>query len=129
VGASLSVQADGRILVADYSYNSSGNLDFSVIRLNADGTLDTSFIGDGKATVDVGGYYDYGQSLTVQADGKIVVAGVSDSDFGVIRISADGTLDATFGALASGAPNPLRPWAVQRPTPKGRRLLCSTPAW
>ena len=58
-GNALTLQADGKILVAGYSQGSS-NYDFSLIRLNADGSLDTSFDGDGKAIIPVGAFTDIG---------------------------------------------------------------------
>ncbi|SEI76937.1 delta-60 repeat domain-containing protein [Azotobacter beijerinckii] len=101
-GRSLSVQPDGRILLAGHSYTSdSGTYDFSVIRLNADGSLDTSFGSDGKATFDLG-RDDYVYSMAMQPDGKILVTGRSDNgsddNFGVIRLNVDGTLDTNFGS-------------------------------
>ena len=100
VGRSVTVQPDGKILVAGYS-NSGINYEFSLIRLNADGSLDTSFDGDGKLLVPVAiGYYDVGNSVTVQPDGKIIVAGYSfngsNQDFSLVRLNADGSLDSTF---------------------------------
>nr|WP_244307269.1 M10 family metallopeptidase C-terminal domain-containing protein [Azotobacter salinestris] len=108
---SLALQPDGKILLAGQSYNpDNATYDFSVIRLNVDGSLDTGFSGDGKAIFDIAWGNDEGHSLTVQSDGKILVSGYSynpsgngyDSsryDFSVIRLNADGTLDKTFGAL------------------------------
>ncbi|MCP4406749.1 MAG: hypothetical protein GY807_03145, partial [Gammaproteobacteria bacterium] len=72
----------------------------SMTRYNTDGSLDTTFDGDGFATADFGSGNDYGHSVTVQSDGKILVAGYSyngsDHDFGLVRYNADGTLDTTF---------------------------------
>ena len=96
---SLAVQADGKILVAGFSDYGNYQNDFTVIRLNADGTLDTSFSNDGKANFDFGGSNDTAQSLTVQADGKILIAGTSGGNFAAIRLNADGTLDTSFGNL------------------------------
>jgi uncharacterized delta-60 repeat protein len=103
-GQSLSLQPDGKILVAGFSLNG-GNDDFSLIRLNADGSLDTSFDGDGKLIVEVGGSSDYGYSISLQPDGKILVAGASyngsNYDFSLIRVNADGSLDTTFNGTAA----------------------------
>src|SRR5262249_12672180 len=88
VGYSVTVQSDGKILVAGSAWN-----DFALARYNADGSLDTSFDGDGKVTTDIG-LSDQGNSVTVQADGKILVAGVTGiGDFALVRYNADGTLD------------------------------------
>ena len=98
-GNSITVQADGRILVAGYSYNGP-NFDFALVRYNTDGSLDTSFSGDGILTTAIGTGQDYGRSVTVQADGKILVAGASfngtSSDFALVRYNSDGSLDTSF---------------------------------
>src|SRR5262249_11182498 len=96
----VAVQPDGKIVVAGHSYNGS-NYDVAVVRYNADGTLDASFDSDGKVTTPVGTSNDYAQDVTVQPDGKIVVAGSSSSgtetDMAVVRYNADGSLDTSFG--------------------------------
>ena len=89
-GRSMILQPDGKIVVAG---SSDGN--FALARYNTDGTLDTTFSDDGKLTTDFGGD-DYGNSVIIQSDGKIVVAGASNSDFALARYHADGTLDTTF---------------------------------
>ncbi|GJE19528.1 cadherin-like domain-containing protein [Methylobacterium marchantiae] len=102
---SVTVQADGKIVVAGYSVGNGSSADFAVVRYNADGSLDTSF-GPGKTgtiatPVGTGASNDYAYSATVQADGKILVAGngigARDNDFGVVRYNSDGSLDTTFG--------------------------------
>ena len=81
-----------------------------MVRYNADGTLDTSFgpNGTGKILTPVGAgtSSDQGYGVTVQADGKIVVAGQAagngtSTDFAVVRYNADGSLDTTFNAPSS----------------------------
>ncbi|MER2626697.1 MAG: Ig-like domain-containing protein, partial [Accumulibacter sp.] len=94
VAESVTVQADGKILVAGYS---AGVPNFELARYNTDGSLDTGFDGDGKVTTDFGNSSDYGYSVTVQADGKILVAGESNGDFALARYNTDGNLDTTFG--------------------------------
>lgn len=91
----VAIQPDGRIVLAGYY-----NLDFAVARFNTDGSLDNSFSGDGKVTTDFGVGYDEANSMTLQPDGKIVVAGGasngSNEDFAIARFNADGTLDNSF---------------------------------
>ena len=72
---SVTVQADGKILVAGWTAVGS-NTDFALVRYNVNGSLDTSFSGDGIATATIG-LFDEGKSVTVQPDGKILVAGYS----------------------------------------------------
>jgi uncharacterized delta-60 repeat protein len=92
-------QADGKLVVAGYSYNGS-NYDVALVRYNTDGSLDTGFDGDGKVTTAIGTGYDEGYSVIQQADGKLVVAGTSyngsSNDFALVRYNADGSLDASF---------------------------------
>jgi uncharacterized delta-60 repeat protein len=68
------------------------------------GALDPTFSADGKVTTDFGGRGDFGNSVVLQPDGKIVVAGQSSDysapccnhDIGVARYHADGSLDTSF---------------------------------
>ena len=95
----LAIQTDGKIVVAGYSDNGSG-YDFAVIRYKSNGSLDSTFGGDGIVTTDVGGSDDEGVSVALQSDGKIVVAGYTfasaDYDFAVVRYNTDGSLDNSF---------------------------------
>jgi len=95
----VAVQADGRILVTGYSVNGS-SYDLVVIRLAADGTLDAGFGSGGRVTLVVDAYA-IGQSIALQPDGKIVIAGYGsngvDYDVLVVRLAADGSLDPAFG--------------------------------
>ena len=63
------------------------------------GVLDTTFNGNGKVTIDFLGHIDRGIAVALQADKKIVVAGIVESGplFGVTRIHSDGSLDLNFG--------------------------------
>jgi uncharacterized delta-60 repeat protein/uncharacterized repeat protein (TIGR01451 family) len=68
------------------------NADIVLIRLNSDGSLDSSFDTDGKIVTDFGSY-DYGEDVLLQTDGKIVVSGESGSDFALVRYLGDPILD------------------------------------
>ncbi len=95
------LQADGKIVVlaGTYEFSLTGYRQDSVLlRYNADGSLDTSFSGDGKALVDATST-GLGNPLTLQADGKILVAGYSHGNFLVARYNTDGSLDSTFANL------------------------------
>jgi uncharacterized delta-60 repeat protein len=98
-GYSVALQADNKILIAGWS-DAAGNNDFALVRLNSDGSLDSTFSGDGKVTTSIGSGSDLGLSVATQADGKILVAGTSSSNsgnFGIVRYNSDGNLDASFG--------------------------------
>jgi uncharacterized delta-60 repeat protein len=101
----VAVQGDGRIVVAGNTLISdvpiSTRRDFALVRFNADGSLDTTFGGDGKVMTDFGDTEDFGKALRIQADGRIVLTGyqmldVSDADFALARYTVNGALDATF---------------------------------
>jgi uncharacterized delta-60 repeat protein len=95
-GQSVAVQSDGRIVVAGYSRNASGNDDFALVRYTSTGALDTSFNGTGKVTTPIGSSFDYGNSVALQSDGKIVVAGTSNDDIALVRYTSTGALDTSF---------------------------------
>lgn len=109
----VAIQADGKIVVvgtASFDPGLVGDFDyrFGVVRLNANGGLDTSFSSDGKLSIrfeDRGGNRAHqGNAISIQRDGKIVVAGkvvdydllVDDWDFGIARLNMDGSLDNSF---------------------------------
>jgi len=87
---SVALQLDGKIVVAGFAFSSATKI--GVVRYNSDGTLDNPFGISGKVTTAIGSSGDYGNSVALQADGKIVVAGSSynsgsDADFAVVRYS------------------------------------------
>jgi uncharacterized delta-60 repeat protein len=88
----VAIQANGKIVAVGRGRTS----DFAVARYNLNGTLDTSFSGDGKQTTDFAGTDD-ADGVALQGDGKIVVAGADGgSSFALARYNANGTLDASF---------------------------------
>lgn len=101
-GHAVALDGQGRIVVAGYTYNGTNN-DIAVLRYTEDGTLDASFGGgDGIVTTPVGIGDDYGRSVLIDSQGRIVVAGHFSngsnlSDFVVVRYKTDGTLDTSFG--------------------------------
>ncbi len=98
----LALQTDGKIVGVGQSRILGGDDNFGVARLNPDGSLDTTFGTGGKVTTDFAELQDYGFAVTIQPDGKILVAGQAqpqsnDWDFGLVRYNIDGSLDTTFG--------------------------------
>jgi len=98
-GQSVAIQPDGKIVVAGYAQNGT-NRDFAIARYNTDGSLDNSFSVDGRVTTDFSTGNDEGQSVAIQPDGKIVVAGYAQNgtnrDFAIARYNTDGSLDNSF---------------------------------
>jgi uncharacterized delta-60 repeat protein len=98
VANAVAVQPDGKIVVAGFADEASGSgSDFALARYNADGTLDTSFDGDGIVTTDLSGQDDEITALEIQPDGKIVAVGTAGEDIGLARYAPDGQLDTSFG--------------------------------
>ena len=103
-GASVaSVAVHGTKILAVGYYSASGfNIDALTVRLNANGSLDTTFHTTGVVTTNLG-VADYMSDIAVQDDEKIVVAGgvvgfaTSTADVGAIRLNTDGSLDTSFG--------------------------------
>ncbi len=93
----VALQPDGKIVMAGTT--TAGDGDLAVARLNADGSMDTSFSGDGKLTAGYGAANELGLALAIQQNGRIVILGTGDvnSDFLVLRLAPDGTPDASFG--------------------------------
>lgn len=96
------IQADGKIVVVGRRETTiAGFYEFFVARYNVDGSLDTTFDGDGYFTLDLPGQIDSANAVAIQTDGKIVLAGgVGESvpTAYVVRLNSDGTLDTTFDA-------------------------------
>ena len=93
--SSVKIQPDGKIVVAGYAYNGVRN-EFLIIRLNTDGTPDTTFDGDGRAATIAPGTDNKVYDVAIQADGKIVAAGTANSSVSGLRYNSDGSPDTTF---------------------------------
>jgi uncharacterized delta-60 repeat protein len=110
--SSVALDGDGKIVTAGYSYNGVG-YDLALARYSADGVLDTTFNSGGTLPGTVSTHIGSGtndsiNSVAIQSDGKIVVAGtsydVSDNySFILARYSDTGALDSTFN---SAGPTP-----------------------
>ncbi|WP_030689151.1 DUF11 domain-containing protein [Streptomyces globisporus] len=94
IARSMALQPDGKIVSVGYVGNTA--FDIGVVRYNANGTLDTTFSGDGMVTADFGGT-EFGNAAAVQPDGKILAAGSGGAGYALLRYNADGSPDAGFG--------------------------------
>lgn len=84
---SVALQVDGKILLAGNTNNNlNGNSDLVLARLNSDGSLDSTFSGDGKLVTAIGIGNDFTRSMILQSDGKIITAGST--------LNSNGTFDA-----------------------------------
>lgn len=91
---SIALQPDGKILAGGDFTTFNGTTQNRLVRLNSDGSLDTSF--------NIGTGFNYGvTSITLQPDGKILVGGYLTTFNGatqnrLVRLNSDGTLDTSF---------------------------------
>ncbi|MBW1635673.1 MAG: hypothetical protein JRJ68_05290 [Deltaproteobacteria bacterium] len=95
----LTVQADGKFLVAGYSSNGAV-MNMAVARYLPDGSLDISFNYDGVFLLSMGSGDTLARSIAVREDGTIVVAGSAFDTvprLAVVALTSDGYLDSSFG--------------------------------
>lgn len=98
----VALQENGKIVAGGVATTATG-LDFLLLRLHTDGSLDMDFGTDGMVLHDFNGFDDMIRDMEIQEDGKIVVAGrTTDADgttikFTSARYHTDGTLDTGFG--------------------------------
>ncbi|MEQ1596176.1 MAG: delta-60 repeat domain-containing protein [Casimicrobium sp.] len=97
----IALQPDGKIVVAGtcFSYSTFSYF-FCTARYHAYGALDASFGGAGVVSGRIAAGDDVAAAVTLQSDGKIIVAGscrnISNSGLCVARYGVDGVADATF---------------------------------
>lgn len=91
----IALQTDGKIILTGQTSNA-GDYDFATIRINSDGSLDTTFANLGKAIQQSFGQ-DYGRSIDIDPNGKILIVGCGNNNkLYALRYNTDGSLDATF---------------------------------
>jgi len=107
-GNSIAVYPGGDFVVAgDHAtYDPTDTIDpydqdIVVVRYDKDGALDNTFGSNGIVTMDLGMGYESINSVALQADGKIMLAGYAgiypNYDFLLVRLNPDGTPDNSFG--------------------------------
>ncbi len=132
----LILQPDGKLVAVGRSSNGVLNDDFSLVRYNTNGTLDTSFGTAGRVTTRIGSSNDIATAVVRQPDGKLVAAGYSfngsNLDFALVRYYVDGSLDTSFGTggrvtTAIGSSNDIAKAVVLQPDRKLVVAGLSTP--
>lgn len=96
----IALQTDGKIIVTGSSINASYVASFGLMRFSTNGRPDSSFGIAGKITCSFGGT-DNANAITLQKDGKIVVAGstqdaVYNTSIALARYNINGSLDTSF---------------------------------
>lgn len=133
--SSIIVLDNGKILLGGNRTPAPESEGITVTRLNADGTEDPSFLGNGEPFRPGSLAYPTFADMTLQPDGKIVVVGASSAsgvggspvgvDSFVMRLTAQGELDTSFdgdGYLAAVTPKIDYPVSVAV-RPDGRILV------
>jgi uncharacterized delta-60 repeat protein len=99
VGA-VAIQADGKILAALNYGSSNGGLE--CIRFHSNGTIDSTYNGTGRASVSISGMSIYSRRIAIQQDGKLVIAGFTDSVYRnnifIARLQTNGLPDNSFNS-------------------------------
>lgn len=99
VVATINLQSDGKIIIGGFFTQYTGTTQNRIIRLNSDGSKDSSFI--------VGtGFNNAVQTSVIQSDGKIMAGGGFTSYNGspqdrLVRLNSDGTIDTSFDSSIS----------------------------
>ena len=88
------IQPDGKIVAAGHI-----NWGTAIVRYNANGSLDSSFAGNGIFRTERS--FNAGNSIALQPDGKLVGFGSVETangrQFGVVRLNPNGSPDTRFG--------------------------------
>ena len=99
---SVLVLEDDSILVAGRGVQSDGNDTICMLKLTANGQLDSSFNGTGKLTLRVGSESS-AQDLALDSSGRFIVSGYANGarssenqELMILRFNPDGSLDTTF---------------------------------
>jgi uncharacterized delta-60 repeat protein len=106
--ADVAIDGQQRILAAGRD----GSLTAAVLRIHADGTIDDTFGTDGGVTLGTATQDSDATAILVDADGAIVLSGVSGADDAfVARLNDDGSPDLAFGngGLSKFVGLPIRP--------------------
>jgi len=100
VGKDLVIQQDGKIVVAGYTFNGY-NDDFAIVRLNMDGSIDSSFSHNGHFVFPFGDANDRCTSIISLNDGSFIAAGSTyngyNHDLALVKLTSNGFLDSSFG--------------------------------
>ena len=103
-GMQVFINAEGKIIMGATVYLSDTS-HFAVVKYNTNGSLDTSFDGDGKALTSLGNWQDYStiNSIARLPDGKFLMActtgdyNLEATGFVLKKFNSDTTPDTGFG--------------------------------
>jgi uncharacterized delta-60 repeat protein len=96
----IAIQTDGKIVVAGSFTTFNGAVANTIVRLNTNGTIDTTFATN--TVLGSGDFSSYVGAIAIQTDGNIILGG-SFTDFngtpanGIARLNTNGTIDTNLG--------------------------------
>jgi len=97
-GYSIALQPDGKILVGGYFYSYNGVVRKGIVRINSNGSIDSTF-----NPIELNTYYESSvYFVTLQPDGKILLSGLFQLPVPgpvvkhLIRLNSDGSIDNSF---------------------------------
>jgi len=130
---SLALQPDGKIVASGIAAGNLYQPEATVVRLNADGSGDNTF-GTGGKLIITGVLAGQTNSVAVQADGKIVIAGSTsqyqNGAFRVFRLNTNGSFDNSFGSngifTINPEPNDITYSVHLAIQPDGKVTVCGT---
>lgn len=104
--SAMALQNNGKIVIAGHT-KWGGYYKFLALRLNTEGTLDTSFNQDGIGIYPIGSYNDYAYAVAVHSGtGNIIIAGYSEAspednwnyyDQALVMLGSNGLYNLGFG--------------------------------
>jgi len=114
----IAIQPDGKIIIGGWFTSFNGTAINRIARLNADGSLDTSFNVGMGANAPV-------RTIAIQPDGKIIIGGSFSTYNGTLRyriarLNPDGSLDASFNMGTQVSSNEVLTTAIQ---PDGKIII------
>ncbi|HUW71008.1 MAG TPA: cadherin-like beta sandwich domain-containing protein [bacterium] len=106
--AAMAIQVDGKILIGGLFTSYNGTSWSKLARLNADGTIDSTFLAAGTGVGEGSGGTGTVGCIAIQSDGKLVIGGYFATYKGITRgdiarVNSDGSLDTTFLTTGVGA--------------------------
>ncbi|MGB7159655.1 MAG: hypothetical protein WBD40_16430, partial [Tepidisphaeraceae bacterium] len=92
MGQGLAIQSDGKIVVVGQTNSGS---DAVVARFNTNGSLDTTFDGDGKKNISFAGSAG-AVDVAIESSGNLLIAMWTGGDEVIMRLTSSGALDTTY---------------------------------
>jgi uncharacterized delta-60 repeat protein len=104
----VSVLNNGKIVVVGREWETTTGYDLAIVRYNTDGSLDSTFSGDGILIYDFNNFSYRASDVEIQTDSKIIIGGTiydnsisGYSDYFVTRFDENGNIDLNFGTNGS----------------------------